>query len=340
MSSTTTNNRITKIAIIGGSGNLGTPLLTALLSSSSHTITALTRPTSTSTFPPSVIVKKVDYTSPSSLVDALTGQDLLLIILKAWTPPEVHQTIVRAAVDAGVKFILPSTWGGDVSLASSPAWRDDPIQTSALYVKQVREAGGKWINVCCGFWYEWSLVLSEACFGFDLEGKRVTFYGDGERKICSSSWGYVGEAVKRFVALPVSRVEEGEGYNGAVVEDWADETLYISEFEVSQKDMLESLCRVLGSKKEEWGIGYQDIEERVKEGEKEMGEGNMLGFAKALYARGFREGAMQFEEPARRDAERLGLREVDGKAQEEKVDEATRRGLEMVRNGWNPFKSG
>ncbi|KFZ22738.1 hypothetical protein V502_02779 [Pseudogymnoascus sp. VKM F-4520 (FW-2644)] len=62
-----------KIAIVGGSGSVGSPTVKALLSHGIHTITAISRSESTATFPSSVIVKRGSYNDEEFLTKALKG---------------------------------------------------------------------------------------------------------------------------------------------------------------------------------------------------------------------------------------------------------------------------
>lgn len=62
-----------KIAIVGGTGNVGANTLSALLGKKVHTITAISRVDSSASFPESVIIKKGSYDDHEFLVSALRG---------------------------------------------------------------------------------------------------------------------------------------------------------------------------------------------------------------------------------------------------------------------------
>src|SRR5690242_17765987 len=100
-----------KIAIIGGSGQVGNPTIKALLALQVHTITAVQRVEATSTFPSEVIVKTGDLQDESFLADAFKGQDVVVLM-----PPfphiiSVQEPAVRAAAKVGVPYILPAEYG-------------------------------------------------------------------------------------------------------------------------------------------------------------------------------------------------------------------------------------
>ncbi|ELR08546.1 hypothetical protein GMDG_03241 [Pseudogymnoascus destructans 20631-21] len=71
-----------KIAIVGGSGSVGSPTVEALLSHGIHTVTAISRSESTATFPSGVTVKIGSYNDEEFLVVALRGQDVLILQLE------------------------------------------------------------------------------------------------------------------------------------------------------------------------------------------------------------------------------------------------------------------
>lgn len=142
------------IAIIGGSGQSGTPILTNLISSNkSFNITAITRSDSSSVFPSEVKVQRVDYSSPDSFALALKDQECLIIILGVTAPHDLQYRIIEAAVKAGVKYILPCEFGPD---PGSKAISDGIfiIGAKKAYRDKIEELGGTWIGVVCGLWFD------------------------------------------------------------------------------------------------------------------------------------------------------------------------------------------
>ena len=91
-------------------------MTSALLATNAFTITALTRSDSKSTFPSKVQVKRVDFDNHSSLVDALKGQDALIITLSARSEVvKLEDALVYAAAEADVPWILPNEWSPDTA---------------------------------------------------------------------------------------------------------------------------------------------------------------------------------------------------------------------------------
>ena len=298
---------------------MGSHMLSSLLASpTKHSITILTRASSTATFPESVNVVKVDYDSDASISSALKGIDFLVITLVATAPPELHTRIVNAAASAGVKYIMPNYFGYSIDESRLSGDARDTIQMRFLnIIEDVKNVGGDthFVALVCGFWYEWSLGITPNAYGFDIAARKVTFYDDGAKKINTSTFGLCGDAAAALL--------EGE------LEEWKDKGVHISSFLVSQRDMLDSLHRVLGTSDADWEIGYQPVKERYEEGLAQMQTGDRTGFAKALYARVFfPESNGDYETGYGTDNERLGLKKED-------LDEATRRTVKMVEAGFS-----
>ncbi|KAF2825275.1 NAD(P)-binding protein [Ophiobolus disseminans] len=325
--SDSTPTHLRKVALIGGTGNLGSHFLSALLAAGNHSITVLTRPSSTATFPPAVTVTKVDYDSDASIQDALRGHDVLIITLPAQAPPDQHPRIVAAAAKVGVKYIVPNYYGYALSTRTAWAPSDTALGNFERFVDDARSAekdGVKWIALVCGFWYEFSIGMGEPWAGFDIAGRRVTLLDEGRKKVNVSTWELCGKAMAKVLSLPIEKTNGG----GLALQDWDNEGLYISSFLVSQREILDSLHRVLGTSDEDWTIRYQPGRERDAEGMKELGEGKMTGFAKALYAKIFEEGGRgDYETGQGIDNEKLGL-------EKEELDVATKRAVAMVEGGF------
>lgn len=216
---------------------------------------------------------------------------------------------------------MPNSYGYDYF---NESLRAETVAGAQVYenVLEVERLGGTYIAMVCGMWYEWSLALGPQCFGFDFKNKKVIFYDDGETMINSSTWRQCGRALAGLLSLQ-------EKDASPALADFKNKPLYLDSFKISQKDMFESVKRVTGTKDADWEIVYQKSNERNREGLEELKTGSMEGFAKAMYARVFYPGGGgEFQEKLANEA--LGL-------QKEDFDEATKRALEMVESGWNPF---
>ena len=153
-------NHVRKIAVVGAGGQAGGVITNELIRAGKHEITAITRAESTSALPQGLHeVKKVDYDDHQSLVKALEGQDVLVITMSVMASPHSQYRLIDAAIEAGVQWIMPNEWGGDLS--KEEVGKDTMLGDRILPVrKHIETAGGnktRWIGLCCGFWYEFSL---------------------------------------------------------------------------------------------------------------------------------------------------------------------------------------
>ncbi|KAH8899778.1 NAD(P)-binding protein [Thozetella sp. PMI_491] len=315
-------NHIDKVAIIGGTGRLGRHFVEELLKTGRHTVTVLTRPKSTATVPKGAVLIRVDYNDKAAIANALKGQQFVTIAVAASTPPATHNTLAEAAVEAGVPYIMPAAYGADITNARLA--QDDIYTKSCLgLVQEIEKLGGTYTVLTCGFWYEWGLLLGESFFGFSIKERKVTFYDDGNTKVNSSTWGQCGRALAALLSLP-------ESGTLPAVSGWKNRSLRVSSFRISQRDMLDSLHRILGTSDKDWEISFEPTEKRAADGLAALGKGDRSGFAKAMYARMFfPNGDGDYETSAGLDNEAIGLELED-------LDDATRKVVEMLESGWTP----
>ncbi|SLM40110.1 NmrA-like domain [Lasallia pustulata] len=276
-------NYIKKVAIVGAGGNSGIYMTEALLKTGKHTVTAITRVDSNSTLPEGVQVKKVDYGNHSSIVEALQGQDALIITMGVMAPPDQESKLIQAAADASVPWVLPNAWSPDT--ANEALVKDVfPFQKGPMTRGLITKLGkSSFIAVETGFWYEWSLAIS-AAYGFDFANRAVTLFDDGETKISTSTWPQVGRAVASLLSLPIH--PEGQDEDRCL-DRFKNKMVYVSSFTVSQKDMLDSVLRVTQTSLEDWKVTKEPVEKRYTQGIEAMQKGDRTGFAKMMYSRVF-----------------------------------------------------
>lgn len=94
-------------------GNCGKFMTEALLRTGKHIVTAITRHDSETKLPEGVKIAKVDYSKPETLLEALRGQDVLVITLSGHSPKGTETKLIQAAGEAGVGWILPNEWSPD-----------------------------------------------------------------------------------------------------------------------------------------------------------------------------------------------------------------------------------
>ncbi|RDW59930.1 hypothetical protein BP6252_13017 [Coleophoma cylindrospora] len=130
-----------KIAVAGGSGQVGREVVDALVAAKKHEITILSRTDiSVSDSTPGVIWRTVDYNDKSKLAEALHGIHTVLSFTQLLADPEntAQKNLIDAAVVAGVKRFAPSQWGS-ASTMDMPWWAGKDKITE--YLKKVNENG-------------------------------------------------------------------------------------------------------------------------------------------------------------------------------------------------------
>lgn len=308
--------------ILQATGNIGNAFARALLQTGRHTVTALTREDSNGKLPDGVHAIKVNY--EASILKALEGQQFLVITLSVQAPADLHNRIAAAAGKAGVSYIMPNAYGYPVNSKG--------VEEGGSYDKLVidriqntQNGVSSSITLPCGFWYEWSVATGEQWFGFTIKERKVTFFDDGKRTITVSTWNQCGRALAALLSLPESGASPS-------LADFKNKTCQIYSFRISQRDMLDSLHRVVGTTDADWDISFEPVFKRLKDGAEELAKGNFLGYAKGLYAGVFLSSneTSDFAATMPTANEVLGLPEED-------LDEATKRAVDMVESGWNHF---
>ncbi|KAJ5776557.1 uncharacterized protein N7511_001568 [Penicillium nucicola] len=211
-----------KVALIGGSGNLGPAVLNQLLDAG-FDVTVLSRQNSDKTFDSRAKVVKVDYESLDSLKNALSGQDVVVSTLGVGAVPrDTHLRLVDAAVAAGVKRFIPSEYGCDTTnpnTAKLPVF-GDKIAVQEHLKKANKESGLSYTFLITGPFLDWGIDVG---FLINLSGPAVTLYDGGERKFSTTTRADIG----RGLAGIINNLSETE-----------NKTVYISSATVSQKQLL------------------------------------------------------------------------------------------------------
>src|ERR1700744_1538754 len=104
------NNYVMNIAIVGATGSVGKWITRSLLEGGKHNVTAITRPDSKSAIPEGVKIVKVGYDDKAGLVDALKGQQALIISLSISAAEGTQNKLIEAAAESGVEYIMPNEY--------------------------------------------------------------------------------------------------------------------------------------------------------------------------------------------------------------------------------------
>jgi len=172
---------------------------------------------------------------------------------------------------------------------------------------------------------QFSVANSPICYGFDFCDKTLTLYDDGETKINTSTWLQCGRAVANLLALKI--LPEDENDKSVTISHFFNQSLYISSFLISQKEMLASILRVTGAQESDWKITRQPSIDRFREGFEMVKSGDRQGFVQAMYSRTFfKDGSGNYEQHGLLANDLLGLPKED-------LDECTREAVKLVESG-------
>ncbi|CAI6341364.1 unnamed protein product [Periconia digitata] len=325
------SNRIKNVAIVGATGRLGKFLTSALLDKKSFNITAITRSNSGPP-PPGVLVATVDYSDPSTLVSALRGQEVLIITMSRAAPPDQQSKLIDAAATAGVPYVIPNEFGGNT---------DNKTVSDEVYIgpgkrklrAQIEELGvSSWLGIVTSFWYEYSLA-GPGLFGIDVAKREVTFFDDGKQRLNTITWPQIGRAVANLLSLPILPEDGREKEGQVVLSSYNNCFVFVSSFALNQREMLDSLNRVMGLSDSDWKITQENSRERVQRAKEMAKAGDNMGFVMLLYTRYYYPGenAGLYEVTHGLENEALGL-------PKESLDQATKEAVEMVERGdLNPY---
>ncbi|KAE8418101.1 hypothetical protein BDV36DRAFT_254967 [Aspergillus pseudocaelatus] len=185
---------IRNVAIAGASGDLGTPVLNALIESNKFNITVLTRHSSNAQFPSTVRVIPVDYNSTQELTTALKGQDAIISTLTT-AAMDVQHTLIDAAIAAGIKRFIPSEFSADVGNPKSstlPVYQSKIAVNKALEAKAAENPTFTYTLIRHGPFLDWGL---NAGFFFDWRSETPAFYDGGDRPFSTTTLATIAKAV-------------------------------------------------------------------------------------------------------------------------------------------------
>ncbi|KAL1865137.1 hypothetical protein VTK73DRAFT_5462 [Phialemonium thermophilum] len=264
---------IKNVAVIGASGNLGGPVVDELLAAG-FAVTALSRASSTATFPPNVAVKKVDFSSTSDLTSALQGQDAVVSLI-ATAAVGAQRPIVDAAVAAGVRRYIPSEFGINTrEAAQHPVGKilAGKIGTVDYLIEKAKENPGfTWTGISTGLFFDWGLRFGS--LGIDVPNKTATIVDSGNEKWQASNLHHIGKAIAAVLRNP-----------DAV----ANEYIGTASFDVSQNEVLQAVEEVTGTKLSVTRVSSEDLR---KLGEEKLAAGDFSAFLQLVRVWNFADGA-------------------------------------------------
>jgi hypothetical protein len=280
-------NRIERVAIVGAGGSIGKHLTEALLKTGQHIITAIARPNSTTKLPESLNVVHIDYSGDddTALVEVLQGQHALIITMSVTAPRGTINKIVRAAAKAGVPYVLPNWFGLDG--ANSSLSNDSMLSANrdSILAEFSALESTSYISLVCNFWYEFSLGGGPDRFGFDFKSRSFIQFDEHDVLLNTTTWPQCGRAIASLLSL--KELPNDKSDTSPTLSQFANSSVYISSFRVSQRDMWESVKRVTGTDDSDWTITHGSVTQRWSESRAAVEKGDFSAFPRMLYSRMF-----------------------------------------------------
>jgi len=253
-----------KIAITGGSGQLGKPTIESLLKLGVHTITAIQRPGATSTFPAEVIVKKGNLEDEAFLADVLKGQDALVLMPPLPQLVQLQEPAIRAAAKVGVPYVFPSEFGPDPF--AGQLVEENGLLTAKKRIRDLIEKLGvsSWVSVAVGPWLDGG--LDAGLWGVDAKARKAMLWRGAVAKANTATIAHTGQAVAAALSLPEADLAK-----------YKNKAVYTPSFYLTQREILDAVQRATGTTDADWDIESRDVSEVAKEYEEKISQGD--GFA-------------------------------------------------------------
>lgn len=253
------------IIVVGASGTIGAPITAALLSHGTFNLSALSRPTSTATFPPGVAIKRAELSSHADLVAAFQGQDVVICTLNDDTAP-LQPGIIEAAYEAGVKRFIPNEWANhDMVVPGTPM--EDVLAGKKGTVKLLEEKANEaemdgrvfhWTGVNNGLFFDWALQVGFA--DITLPPTRTAkIWNDGNHPTTCTTLATVAKAV---IAILTTSEEQTR-----------DRLVNIQSFVATSNEIVQALEKATGEK---WVVEKTTTEEELRIAGEALEKGDFL----------------------------------------------------------------
>lgn len=196
-------------------------------------MTAIQRASSTNTVPDAASSVKVDLSSLKELTAAFKNQD---VVISAVPSPklETERVWMDAAVDAGVKRIMPSEFSTNLETQLS---RQLPIVKDKLeirkYVEELATAGKvEWTTVNNGPFFL-NFIWTNGWMGPNPAKKFTTYHDGGDKIVCTSTLERIAEGVAKSIAPEHAASTRNK-------------PVYVHSTAMSERKMTEIVCKVAG----------------------------------------------------------------------------------------------
>lgn len=224
------------IILIGATGSIGSVVLAALEKEPSFTITLVQRASSKAKMPAHLKTIAVSDSYPTDeLIPVFRGQDVVINCMTSLSVADQFR-IIDAAIAAGVRRYVPSEYGLNNMRRDAQAL--NLVFHDKGKVQEYPRARGQagiieWMSVSCGMWIRWS--MANDFLGMHIGERRFVFWDDSEGYFsCTTEENSAQGLVNALLAAGTDR------------DDWKNTNIYLSDFAITQRQLLEAIERVQG----------------------------------------------------------------------------------------------
>lgn len=188
---------IQNVVLVGAGGTVGPFILTAL-DKAGFNVTILSRQSSSSNFGDHKVIKVGDDYPHDELVAAFKGQHAVISTISVTGSGKlntsVQESLIDAAIEAGVQRFIPSEFGGDTRNAAgvelSPIYRG---KLNVVEYLQSKKGKIEYTIVPTGPFLEFGIQIG--FLGNDLKQDKFTITEGGDNKFTATTLPQVGEGV-------------------------------------------------------------------------------------------------------------------------------------------------
>ncbi|KAF4976005.1 hypothetical protein FZEAL_7261 [Fusarium zealandicum] len=245
---------IKNVAIAGASGDLGSHVFNKFVESGKFNIRVLKRAGSESTFPEGTDVVEVDYASVDSLKSALKGQDVVVSTLTTLAAA-TQDTLIDAAVAAGVQRFIPSEFGSNLDV---PSVRKLPLFSAKVTIQDKLIELSKSSKISYTFVYnsiflDWGLANN---FFLDFKNSTATIIDGGDSEFSTTTLGSVADAVVGIASHP---------------EETKNRVVYIQDTVLSQNKVLALAKKA--NPETAWTVNHAVLDELTAKSDERLSQG-------------------------------------------------------------------
>jgi uncharacterized protein YbjT (DUF2867 family) len=249
------SNTYKNVLLVGAAGDVGKYVLPALLADSIFNVSILSRANSNSKFSSNIKVIKVDYLDLDVLTKALIGQDIVISTTGGESlGNDFGHTLAEAAINAGVKWFIPSEFGADYEdpfAATIPPIASKVDLVNLLKKNQSRIA---YTFISTGVLLDWG--FDNGFLGFDIPNRTAILYDEGKNRTSGTTLPNVAKAVVAILRHP---------------ELTLNKRIFIADTSFSQQEALALFEKYTGTK---WTIKQVKIEDTKKQAAESLAKGN------------------------------------------------------------------